>query len=89
MNVDSRKLVLSQIYILKLQESDSKSSSSSSEEDEEQQQPKKTTAKVQITKNKDRAKAKDSEYIVTPDNYFLMNSTKKVNKFKNHAIIGM
>ncbi|KAL0832706.1 hypothetical protein ABMA28_000889 [Loxostege sticticalis] len=60
------------------EESDSKSSSSSSEEDEEQQLPKKTTAKVQITKNKDRAKAKDSEYIVTPDNYFLMNSTKKI-----------
>ncbi|XP_063824530.1 origin recognition complex subunit 2 [Ostrinia nubilalis] len=60
-------------------DSDSKSHSSSSIEDDEEEEPKKAATKVQITKNKDaRSKAKDSEYIVTPDNYFLMNSSKKI-----------
>ncbi|KAJ8727516.1 hypothetical protein PYW07_001635 [Mythimna separata] len=59
-------------------ESDSQSSpAASSDEEEEEQKPKKTVGKT--GKNKEtKTKVKDSEYFVTPDNYFMMNSSKKI-----------
>ncbi|KAM3967183.1 origin recognition complex subunit 2 [Aphomia sociella] len=57
------------------------SSSSNQTSEDEEQQPKKTksTSKLQIVKKREnRDKTKDSEYIVTPDNYFMMHSSKKI-----------
>ncbi|XP_026755534.2 origin recognition complex subunit 2 [Galleria mellonella] len=57
--------------------SESSSSSRTSEEEEEEQI--KYTNKLQIVKNKgNKGKVKDSEYVVTPDNYFMMHSSKKI-----------
>ncbi|XP_059052767.1 origin recognition complex subunit 2 [Achroia grisella] len=64
------------------EESDNERSDSSSSKytsDDEQEHTKKSTTKLQIVKNKtNKSKSKDSEYIVTPDNYFLMHSSKKI-----------
>ncbi|KAJ8733351.1 hypothetical protein PYW08_001649 [Mythimna loreyi] len=60
-------------------ETDSQSSpaASSDEEEEEEQKPKKPVSKT--GKNKEtKTKVKDSEYFVTPDNYFMMHSSKKI-----------
>ncbi|KAF9806828.1 hypothetical protein SFRURICE_015921 [Spodoptera frugiperda] len=54
--------------------------SSSSEEassDEEVEQPKKVVGKA-VKGRDNKAKVKDSEYYVTPDNYFIMHSSKKI-----------
>ncbi|CAK1598712.1 unnamed protein product [Parnassius mnemosyne] len=67
-------------------ESESPSASESSEENEEDgsgEENKKNslnkTNKVQFIKNRDnKMKPKDSEYVVTPDNYFMMHSSKKI-----------
>ncbi|CAH2991666.1 unnamed protein product [Chilo suppressalis] len=54
----------------------SSSSPSASEEDEQDVQSKKQT---KVNKCKETiSRPKDSEYIVTPDNYFLMHSSKKI-----------
>lgn len=59
------------------EQSDSSSSSSTSVEDEKPQR--KDSVKTQITRNRNnKMKIKDSEYIVKPDNYFMMNSSKKI-----------
>ncbi|XP_075971594.1 origin recognition complex subunit 2 [Anticarsia gemmatalis] len=45
--------------------------------DEEEEQPKKTVGRA--VKSKDmKSKVKDSEYFFTPDNYFMMHSSKKI-----------
>ncbi|XP_063377150.1 origin recognition complex subunit 2 [Cydia fagiglandana] len=60
-------------------EASSASSSSGSEEEEENDAPvdTKPASKVQ-GRGRGKARPKDSEYIVTPDNYFMMNSSKKI-----------
>ncbi|KAL3613101.1 Origin recognition complex subunit 2 [Castilleja foliolosa] len=57
--------------------SSEQSSASSSEKDEEEVVRKPAAKKTQIAKSRDVRRPKDSEYIVTPDNYFMMNSSKK------------
>ncbi|XP_047528677.1 origin recognition complex subunit 2 [Vanessa atalanta] len=58
-------------------ESSSSSSGTDSEVEEEEGTCKK--GNVQITKHRNnRTKPKDTEYFVTPDNYFMMNSSKKI-----------
>ncbi|KAG6444219.1 hypothetical protein O3G_MSEX003265 [Manduca sexta] len=58
-------------------ESDNETEAESSSEDEIEQQ--KPSAKLNITRNVgNKMKAKDSDYFVTPDNYFMMNSSKKI-----------
>ncbi|CAG9795201.1 unnamed protein product [Diatraea saccharalis] len=57
----------------------SSSSSVSDSEEEEQELHSNRQKKVQVNKNKEtRSRPKDSEYIVTSDNYFLMHSSKKI-----------
>ncbi|XP_061711160.1 origin recognition complex subunit 2 [Cydia pomonella] len=60
-------------------EASSASSSSASEEEEEKDASVETkpASKVQ-GRGRGKARPKDSEYIVTPDNYFMMNSSKKI-----------
>ncbi|XP_026737065.1 origin recognition complex subunit 2 isoform X2 [Trichoplusia ni] len=58
-------------------ETDSAPSSASSEDEEETQQPKGTVGKAPKTKDS-KTKVNDSEYFVTPDNYFMMHSSKKI-----------
>ncbi|XP_034829891.1 origin recognition complex subunit 2 [Maniola hyperantus] len=59
------------------EESESSASDSASDV-KEKSSPNKTT-KAQVTRNRDdKLRQKDSEYYVTPDNYFIMNSTKKI-----------
>ncbi|CAH0605857.1 unnamed protein product [Chrysodeixis includens] len=58
-------------------ETDSAPSSASSEDEEETQQPKRAVAKVPKSKD-NKTKVNDSEYFVTPDNYFMMHSSKKI-----------
>lgn len=57
-------------------------SSPESEDDREEEQKEekiKKPSKVQIVKNKDtKMKHRDPDYIITPDNYFMMHSSKKV-----------
>ncbi|XP_013164926.1 PREDICTED: origin recognition complex subunit 2 [Papilio xuthus] len=66
-------------------ESDSSSAPETAEEKEEEsnEENEKSSShspqKVQIVNRKDnRTRPKDSEYVVTPDNYFLMHSSKKI-----------
>lgn len=42
------------------------------------EQPKKVVGKA-VKGRDNKAKVKDSEYYVTPDNYFIMHSSKKVS----------
>ncbi|KAJ0178844.1 hypothetical protein K1T71_005619 [Dendrolimus kikuchii] len=53
-------------------------SSSSSSLEEQEAKPKKTLLKFKAVKEKQKLKPRDSEYYVTPDNYFMMNSSKKI-----------
>lgn len=60
------------------------SSASESEENENEKELEcekiKKPNKVQIVRNIDtKVKNRDSDYIITPDNYFMMNSSKKVS----------
>lgn len=55
-------------------ESDMSTSPASSNDEEEQ--PKKLIGKA--VRNKNVSKIKDSEYFITPDNYFMMHSGKKI-----------
>lgn len=48
-------------------------------EEEEEEEKVKKPCKVQIVKNKaTKMKNRDSDYFFTPDNYFMMHSSKKV-----------
>ncbi|XP_013138716.1 PREDICTED: origin recognition complex subunit 2 [Papilio polytes] len=62
------------------EESDSSASESAGEESDEEnvKSPLHSPQKVQIAKKDNRTRPKDSEYVVTPDNYFLMHSSKKI-----------
>ncbi|XP_053603522.1 origin recognition complex subunit 2 [Plodia interpunctella] len=58
------------------EESDGSDQSAS---EEETQEPDKPMEKQQLVRTRGgRARAKDSEYFVTPDNYFMMHSSKKI-----------
>lgn len=76
---------------VKTSQTDSAPSCASSEDEEETQQPKGTVGKAPKTKDS-KTKVNDSEYFVTPDNYFMMHSSKKVNtvlimfEFKNPMV---
>lgn len=55
-------------------------SSVASDSEEEAPVESKPISKAQTGKGRStKTRSKDSEYIVTPDNYFMMNSSKKVN----------
>ncbi|XP_038220292.1 origin recognition complex subunit 2 isoform X1 [Zerene cesonia] len=56
--------------------SDEESEASSNSESEVEEQPQQISKPVRNRGN--RMKQKDSEYIVTPDNYFMMHSSKKI-----------
>lgn len=58
-------------------ETNSNSSPAASSDDEEEEQPKKALGKAVVNKD-NKTKLKDSEYFVTPDNYFMMHSSKKI-----------
>ncbi|XP_026321843.1 origin recognition complex subunit 2 isoform X2 [Hyposmocoma kahamanoa] len=65
------------------EESEESGSSPESEEDDREEEQKeekiKKPSKVQIVKNKDtKMKHRDPDYIITPDNYFMMHSSKKI-----------
>lgn len=64
----------------------SESLSSSICTDEEVKSPKKLPVYDSFASKNPRSKPKDSEYFVAPDNYFMMNSSKKVyyNHFKKN-----
>ncbi|XP_045765980.1 origin recognition complex subunit 2 [Maniola jurtina] len=66
-------------YIPDKSDEESKYSTSGSASDvEEESSPNKRT-KTQVTRNRGgKMKQKDSEYFFTPDNYFMMNSSKKI-----------
>uniref|UniRef100_A0A1E1W0T5 Origin recognition complex subunit 2 n=2 Tax=Pectinophora gossypiella TaxID=13191 RepID=A0A1E1W0T5_PECGO len=53
-------------------------SSSASASEEEEEIPRKPAEKQQAARHKNSRGKKDSEYIVTPDNYFMMHSSKKI-----------
>nr|XP_026496876.1 origin recognition complex subunit 2 [Vanessa tameamea] len=58
---------------------ESSSSSSGTDSDVEEEEGNSKKGNVQITKHRNnRSKPKDTEYFVTPDNYFMMNSSKKI-----------
>ncbi|KPJ18910.1 Origin recognition complex subunit 2 [Papilio machaon] len=60
-------------------ETDSSALETAEEEEESDEENAKSAQKVQIVKKKDnRIRPKDSEYVITPDNYFLMHSSKKI-----------
>ncbi|XP_072939429.1 origin recognition complex subunit 2 [Epargyreus clarus] len=60
-------------------ESESSASASNSEEDAYEEEPPKKANKQRIVKGKnDKTRPIDSEYFVTPDNYFVMHSSKKI-----------
>ncbi|KAI8424241.1 hypothetical protein MSG28_002812 [Choristoneura fumiferana] len=60
-------------------EATSGSSSEASDSEEETPLESKPTSKAQTGKGRaSKTRTKDSEYIVTPDNYFMMNSSKKI-----------
>ncbi|CAB3236977.1 unnamed protein product [Arctia plantaginis] len=52
-------------------------SSSAASSDEEEEQPKKAVGRV-VRGQDNKSKVKDSEYFLTPDSYFMMNSSKKI-----------
>ncbi|KAJ2952308.1 hypothetical protein O0L34_g4592 [Tuta absoluta] len=57
---------------------ESEQSSASASESEEEVIRKPAGNKAQVPRSRGVRKPKDSEYIVTPDNYFMMNSSKKI-----------
>ncbi|XP_022825146.1 origin recognition complex subunit 2 isoform X1 [Spodoptera litura] len=58
-------------------ETDSSSAEAVSSSEEEVEQPKKVVGKA-VKGRDNKAKVKDAEYYVTPDNYFIMHSSKKI-----------
>ncbi|XP_032512669.2 origin recognition complex subunit 2 [Danaus plexippus] len=58
--------------------SDESSASSGSDSDTGNEIEMKTSTGAQVARNKNRMKTKESEYFVKSDNYFMMNSTKKI-----------
>lgn len=70
------------LYVLLILYIQATSGSSSVASDSEEEAPveSKPISKAQTGKGRStKTRSKDSEYIVTPDNYFMMNSSKKVN----------
>lgn len=68
--------------VLTFQSESSQSSDDEENSSEPEEEPSKPVEKEQISKTKTRAKPKDSEYFITPDNYFMMHSSKKVSENK-------
>ncbi|KAI5644403.1 origin recognition complex subunit 2 domain-containing protein [Phthorimaea operculella] len=54
------------------------SSASGSESEEEEAVKKPAGKKTHVPRSREVRRPKDSDYIVTPDNYFMMNSSKKI-----------
>lgn len=74
-------IVHSLLHSLALQSGSSSASDSEGDDNEEEQEQEKVKkpSKVQIVKNKDtKLKNRYSDYIITPDHYFMMHSSKKV-----------
>lgn len=74
--------ILYSILIFYFQCVSSASGTESDAEVEEEKKVKKSNFQVPKTRN-NKMKSKDTEYFVTPDNYFMMNSSKKVNIYRD------
>ncbi|XP_013190320.2 origin recognition complex subunit 2 [Amyelois transitella] len=59
-------------------ESDHEDSNASEQSVSEEEEPQESVKKQVVKTRGGRAKTKDSEYFVTPDNYFMMHSSKKI-----------